>query len=423
LADNGDWRGAFIAAERAKARSLVDLLAERRDIAAPATNDASVRQWLAQATVENTGIPSTDDAVRSIKLVADARSALSSAAPEAASLVSVQAIDVEQISSKLAGNESLLDYFRAGDDLYALVLNGSNVSGFKLSATGLDDDVRAFRTAIENRSSDVDARSRALYDRLVRPLAPALTGERLTISPHGALHYLPFDALSDGDRYLLDRYALRFIPSAGALVYLKSDRPTKAGTLLAFGNPDLGDPRYDLPNAQVEAQKVAALFPSSRALVRGEASKSAVESLGASFSMLHFATHGKFNAETPLASGLYLAAATPADGVLTVGDLYTLRFDADLVTLSACETGLGKIANGDDVIGLTRGFLYAGARTIVASLWEVDDAATAELMVDFYRDLKTTDKRDALREAQIETRAKYPQPMYWAAFQAIGDAD
>ena len=139
--------------------------------------------------------------------------------------------------------------------------------------------------------------------------------------------------------------------------------------------------------------------------------------------MLHFATHGKFNADAPLDSGLYLAKGEEADGVLTVGDLYTLRFDADLVTLSACETGLGRVANGDDVIGLTRGFLYAGARSIVASLWEVDDSATGQLMLSFYRNLQGTDKREALRLAQIETRLKYPHPMYWAAFQIVGRAD
>ena len=108
---------------------------------------------------------------------------------------------------------------------------------------------------------------------------------------------------------------------------------------------------------------------------------------------------------------------------MTVSDLYTLSWDADLITLSACQTGLGKVANGDDVIGLTRGFLYAGARSIVASLWSVDDTATEQLMVNFYRNLANNDKREALRMAQIQTRKSYPQPMYWAAFQIVGRAD
>jgi CHAT domain-containing protein len=92
------------------------------------------------------------------------------------------------------------------------------------------------------------------------------------------------------------------------------------------------------------------------------------------------------------------------------------------VTLSACETGLGKIANGDDIVGLTRGFLYAGSSSIVASLWKVDDLATADLMTRFYTNMKTLDKREALRQAQLQTKKKYDHPFYWASFQLTGNS-
>jgi CHAT domain-containing protein len=101
-------------------------------------------------------------------------------------------------------------------------------------------------------------------------------------------------------------------------------------------------------------------------------------------------------------------------------DIYSLRLSADLVTLSACETALGKVNPGDDVVGLIRGFLYAGASSIVASLWQVDDAATSELMDRFYTALTKTDKREALRKAQIDMMKKYEHPFYWAAFQLTG---
>jgi CHAT domain-containing protein len=425
LADQGDWNAAFLIAERAKARSLVDLLAQRRDLAAPPSADDKVRALFAQAATVDAavGLPDNEGAVRGITVVAESRAALSEVAPAASSLVSAQQVSIANIAGRMPAGESLVDYFRTGDDLYALVLNGTAVKGYKLSAAGLDDEVRAFRDAIERRDAKAADLGRPLFDRLIRPLAAGLTGDKLTISPHGVLHYLPFVALMDGDQYLLDRFSLRLIPSAATLTYIRSDHATKLGRLLALGNPDLGNSSFDLPNAQVEAINVAALFPDSRALVRAEASKSAVRELGSGFAMLHFATHGKFNADAPLNSGLYLAKGQDADGVLTVGDLYGLHLDSDLVTLSACETGLGKVANGDDVIGLTRGFLYAGARSIVASLWEVDDAATEQLMVNFYGNLKDHDKREALRLAQIETRAKFPHPMFWAAFQIVGRAD
>jgi CHAT domain-containing protein len=106
---------------------------------------------------------------------------------------------------------------------------------------------------------------------------------------------------------------------------------------------------------------------------------------------------------------------------LTVDELYGIRLDADLVTLSACETGLGKVLNGDDVVGLTRGFLYAGSSNVVASLWEVDDLATSELMKRFYTNMKSgIPKRDALRQAQLETKKEFPHPFYWAAFFLTG---
>ena len=107
------------------------------------------------------------------------------------------------------------------------------------------------------------------------------------------------------------------------------------------------------------------------------------------------------------------------DGHLTESEIYDLGLNADLVTLSACETGLGKINNGDDVIGLNRGFLYAGANTIISSLWQVSDEATADLMQLFYQD-NGKDKREALHSAQLTVKAKYPHPYYWAAFQITG---
>lgn len=425
LAVAGDWHQAFLYAERAKARALVDLLAQRRDLGPPPSADDKVRDLFAHAaTVDSSvGFATADETMRGIKVVADARDTLSNVAPEAASLISVQKVEVAEIVSRMSADETLVDYYVQGEDLYAFVLNGKSIKGFKLSAKGLEEEVRAFREAIDRRAANAMDTGRSLYDRLIRPLLADLNGSKLIIAPHGVLHYVPFAALSDGEGYLVDRFSLRLIPSASTLVYLRTDQPKKLGKLLALGNPDLGSRALDLPNAQVEAVTIAAMFPDSRALVRAEASKSAVKELGNGFLMLHFATHGRFDADAPLSSGLYLAKGSAPDGVLTVSDLYSLRWDVDLVTLSACETGLGKVANGDDVIGLTRGFLYAGARSIVASLWKVDDAATARLMESFYRNLGQNDKREALRLAQIETRRQYPEPWFWAAFNILGRAD
>jgi len=147
-----------------------------------------------------------------------------------------------------------------------------------------------------------------------------------------------------------------------------------------------------------------------------------VRRYGGDYYYIHFATHGQFSPDNPLQSALLLSPDARSNGMLTVDKLYSMQLNANLVTLSACETGLSKVANGDELVGLTRGFLYAGASSIVASLWKVDDLATAYLMVRFYRGMQQTDKLDALRKAQLETRKKYPHPYYWSAFQLTGRA-
>jgi CHAT domain-containing protein len=232
---------------------------------------------------------------------------------------------------------------------------------------------------------------------------------------------LPFSALYEKDSFLIDRYNIRVLPSASVMTFLKDRREGHAGNLLAFGNPDLGDPTYDLPGAQDEAIAITKDRPKSKLLLRKQATETAIKRFGDQFRYIHFATHGTFDAEKPLSSGLLLVGDSENDGMLTVNELYDLSLPADLVTLSACETALGKVANGDDVVGFTRGFLYAGVSSIVSSLWKVDDQATSILMQEFYKSLKETDKRSALRTAQLKVKDTYhAHPYYWAAFQITG---
>ena len=166
---------------------------------------------------------------------------------------------------------------------------------------------------------------------------------------------------------------------------------------------------------------IASMQTGNELLVRSKASESAFKEFAPSFHYLHIASHGEFNASNALESRLLLSKSGTDDGSLTVGELYKVSLDADLVTLSACETGLGKVLSGDDVVGLTRGFLYAGSSNIVASLWQVDDLATAELMKRFYVNMQSKiPKRDALRKAQTDVQKAFPHPFFWAAFFITG---
>ena len=426
LAENRNAE-AFEFVERAKSRALVDMLAAKQDFAIHTVNAQQVRTLLAQVntTESEARIQGGDAAIAGKRsLAVKLKHDLQTQAPELSSLVNVTYASAKDIQAKLPADEVLVEYYYDDKKVYAFVITRERLQVVWLEGGNLAQDVKAFREALDSpKDSRHLALSQKLHRQLFQPLEATITKQHVLIVAHGALHYLPFNALHDGREYVIDRYRLRQLPSASIMPYLRGTRAGKAGTLLAFGNPDLGDKRYDLAHAQTEAQAITRVVPGARALVRRDATETAFKQQGGNYAYVHFASHGEFNADAPLNSALLLAKDKTNDGTLTVGELYSMRLNADLVTLSACETGLGKIANGDDVVGLTRGFLYAGSRSIVASLWKVDDEATAYLMTRFYSALKGTSKREALRLAQIETRKKYPHPYYWAAFQLTGEAN
>lgn len=414
---------AFDFVERSKARALVDLLAAKRDFAVASPDAEEIGKLLAKVDQEEiearaqTGTPATRGSRGALR-------ALKEQSPELGSLVSVSATPLAEIQQRIAADEVLLEYYYDESVVYAFVVTTDGFKAAKLDGRELEADVRAFRDALELAQGNAhEAFGRRLHASLIQPLEALFAGRKaLVIVPHGVLHYMSFAALRGDAGYLIDSYALRFLPSASVVSYLRSGGSAGRAGILAFGNPDLGDERYDLRHAQQEALAVVQMVPQSKALIRKEATEAAFRQFGAGFSYLHFATHGEFNSEAPLDSALLLARDAASDGHLTVGKLYSMRIDADVVTLSACETGLGKVANGDDVVGLTRGFLYAGTSTIVASLWKVDDEATAQLMSRFYPGLALGDRREALRQAQLNTRNLFPHPFFWAAFQLTGNA-
>jgi len=425
LVSRGLSAEAFDYVERSKARALVDVLAAKRDFAVAGADPQQVKTLLAaaeSAEVEERALDSAEKGGRKRDLVAGARARLAAQAPELASLVAVTTLASPEIRQRLPANETLVEYYYGERELYAFVVTRDQVRVQALDGSGLAGEIQAFRRLLQGPGTDnYRAPAQHLYARLVQPLEPLIGKERLTIVAHGALHYLPFAALHDGKQFLLERFAVRMLPAASVLAFLRAGAGDKPGELLAFGNPDLGDARHDLAFAQAEAETVAAGMPKSRALLRKQATETAFRQFASSFRFLHIASHGEFDPDAPLRSALLLAGDAQNDGALTVGELYSMRVDADLVTLSACETGLGKIVSGDDVVGLTRGFLYAGASSIVASLWKVDDRATGRLMADFYAALRGgADKRQALRQAQLATLKSDPHPFFWAAFELTG---
>lgn len=190
-----------------------------------------------------------------------------------------------------------------------------------------------------------------------------------------------------------------------------------SATALAIGNPDVG-PGLNLRWAEREARLVGQRLPSTTVLVRREATEA--KALLGSAGRIHIAAHGELNGEDPLSSALLLASEAGEDGRLEVRELFGLELNARLVVLSACETGLGKLSRGDELVGLQRAFLYAGTPAVVTTLWKVDDRASFELVRVFYEHLEAAGPVAALRQAQLAAMQASPHPFFWAAFGLTG---
>ncbi|MDR3322997.1 MAG: CHAT domain-containing protein [Zoogloeaceae bacterium] len=427
---------AFEFIERAKSRALVDLLAAREDgkrgqaptLAAISAADRVALTAFREAQADST-LQLPVDMVRAggqtaggRSLLTERASALQQQAPALASLVTVGVMSLDELQQFIGDNEVLLEYFAFGNTLYGLALSRQERLLLRLENDTLEADIRALRKEVEDLAAYPSARSQRLYRQLVAPFEKVVGEHDILIVPHGALHYLPFAALHDGRASLIAGHDLRFLPSVSTQKYLRPPRKVALDNMLLFGNPDLGNSEFDLPSAEDEANVIAKLVGNAQVLTRQRASETAFRAEARRYPYIHIASHGEFNADNALDSRLLLAADGEHDGLLTVRELYETTLDAELVTLSACETGLSQTLSGDDLVGLTRGFMYAGSSNIVASLWQVDDEATSRLMQDFYRYLKAgLSKRAALRKAQLGLLKDYPEPVFWAAFYLTGN--
>jgi len=211
----------------------------------------------------------------------------------------------------------------------------------------------------------------------------------------------------------VDRFELSYLPSASTLRYLRPPAAAQAddASVLVVGVED-----ERIPKVEEEVERVRALFPRGEVLRSGSATMAEFRARAADADYVHVAAHGVFRADDPHFSALRLA-----DGWMSVYDLYGLELKAKLVSLSACQSGRSWVGGGDELVGLVRGFLHAGAGSMLVSLWPVNDSTTADLMVAFYRALRSgVDAPAALQGAMQAVRAEHPHPYHWAPFVLIG---
>ncbi|MFN7183082.1 MAG: CHAT domain-containing protein [Thermomonas haemolytica] len=339
------------------------------------------------------------------------------------------ALDADTLRAMLAPDEVVVAYHTLPDRLLAWVLTRDGVREVAfpvaLPRADLARLVDAYRDALIRISPNAPAVSDKIGQLLLAPLqVPA--GKRLVIVPHGPLHYLPFQALRLDGQYLIERNPMSIAPSISIAARLAQRTPKASARLLAFGNPainpDVADP---LPGAEREVQELARQFPGARLYFREQANKDNFLKDAPASPLVHVAAHAMADTLDPLHSKVLLADENGQPNYLEAKDVMGMKLGGvAMVALSACESGLGRVDNGDEVLGFTRSFLSAGTSTLLVSLWPVSDAATEQLMTTLYADLaKGEQVQDAMRDAQRTVLAN-PQtahPYYWAPFNLIGN--
>ena len=351
-------------------------------------------------------------------------------AKAAASVLYPQAAALEDVQAELGEGDAVVLYSLLGERAVALVIGSEEARIVDLGPS--ESLVAAASGRLDDPSTDPSPVIAALHARLIQPLALTPATRRLLISPDGLLGYVPFGALAEGR-------SVAFIPSATAHRLLRETRTEPGRGVLAVGDPDYHLPLDTSSAVAIRGNMVLAPLPATRrealrvgdvVLVGAQATPSGVfAALRARerWQAVHFACHGLLDVEDPLQSALALSFEESGDNLLTCADVFQRRIPADLVVLSACATGRGRIYRTEGIVGLTQAFMLAGAPRVLVSLWKVDDAATCELMTRFYGLWRP--KRgpglppaEALAKAQAAVCAqeRWRHPHYWAAWVLWG---
>ena len=345
---------------------------------------------------------------------------------ENATLEAPADFSLKKLQATLPQGATLVEYFIAGQQLVAAVVSEDSARiipvtmlsrvthllqllRFQVSKFRMGNDyVRRFEAALLRAT---ESHLESLYSELIAPLRMLLQGTHLIFVPHGPLHFLPFHALKNGGEYLSDAFTVSYAPSATVFSLCQQKATSAAPASLVLG---IADERA--PQILDEVRCVSSLLPRSSLHLGEHATSSLLREKGPESGLLHIATHGVYRQDNPMFSGIRLG-----DGYLNLYDLYQMKLNARLVTLSGCATGMNFVAAGDELLGLQRGLFCAGATTLLLSLWDVHDESTAQLMGHFYkRHIEGHDMAKSLQDAMRELRKKRPHPFYWAPFVLVG---
>ncbi len=345
---------------------------------------------------------------------------------ENATLEAPADLSLARLQSTLPSDTALIEYYSTGDRLLAAVVTRESITITAVSVVSrvvhflhlLRFQLSKFRMGAvyahrfeQPLLSATQGHLAVLYAELIAPLREHLKAKHLIFVPHGALHFLPFHALRNGDEYLCDTHTISYAPSATVFALCQEKAGGDIPNSLVMG---IADERA--PHILNEVQSVATLLPHPELFLGAEATSEILRQRGSASGLLHIATHGTYRQDNPMFSGIRLG-----DGYLNLYDLYQIRLPAKLVTLSGCATGMNFVSAGDELLGLQRGLFCAGASSLLLSLWDVHDESTSALMQSFYKNfIRTGNMATALQSAMQQLRRQNPHPYFWAPFVLIG---
>src|SRR5438876_2808510 len=337
---------------------------------------------------------------------------------------------LEDVMEGLAPDAGLIEYVMSGDDVsafclsrarFAVVQNICSRAELRKRFGFLQYHLTTFasnRAAAQARASvalaNIQDHLQKLYEMLIRPVEAFLADAAvLVFVPFDFLHYVPFHALFDGTAYLADRFIISYAPTATIhRLFTGRERRCTDGAALLIGVPDEAAPLI-----AEEIESIQSVLPEARSFVGPGATKECLNREMQTAGIIHIASHATFRPDNPMFSSLQLH-----DAAINFFDIYNLRTSASLVTLSGCGTGLSNVVAGDELLGLIRGFLYAGATSVVLSLWDVNDRTTADLMKSFYGYLAAGGgKGESLRSAMWCVGEHHPIPNYWQPFLLLAN--
>lgn len=430
---------AFNLSERVKARSFLDVMVgqsvkvKAKDMEVMERIKAWERE---KAILESQKTEAGQDEIALWKVTEDLAQVekklrllyeeLKASSPELLSLVTVSPLSLSEIQKSIPKDVVVVDYFVLPERTFVWIITTSTIQGFDLPVgeNVLYEKVSLLREKLANpKEEDFVLLTNSLCEALFTPLEEHLQGKKkVLLIPHRSLSFLPFQALTRRERYLLEEYLFFYAPSLNTYFYSLQKEGNPSGRFLGFGNPKFADPEVSpLPGSEEEVRKIGKLLSNPLLLFGEEATESAFYQFAQEANIVHLSTHGLANEQSPLYSTILLAPDSQNDGFLLAGEIFFITLQTDLVVLSACQTALGQYSVTEGLIGFTRSFFYAGTSSLIASLWSVSDLSTRDLFVGFYHYLLGGfPKVEALWRAQIDVATTHGHPFFWAPFILIG---